>query len=75
MKCDVPARVGDITYLATREGWMYLATVISLQTRQVLGYSLSDRMPDDLVQQAFINAWSASPGAPGLLFHSDRGSQ
>lgn len=71
----VPAWVGDITYLATREGWMYLATVISLQTRQVLGYSLSDRMPDDLVQQAFINAWSASPGEPGLLFHSDRGSQ
>lgn len=70
-----PAWVGDITYLATREGWMYLAAVINLQTRQVLGYSLSDRMPDDLVQQAFLNAWAASPGAPGLLFHSDRGSQ
>lgn len=70
-----PAWVGDITYLATREGWMYLATVISLQTRQVLGYSLSDRMPDDLVQQAFLNAWASSPGEPGLLFHSDRGSQ
>lgn len=41
-----PAWVGDITYLATREGWMYLAAVINLQTRQVLGYSLSDRMPD-----------------------------
>lgn len=70
-----PAWVGDITYLATREGWMYLAAVINLQTRQVLGYSLSDRMPDDLVQQAFLNAWAACPSAPGLLFHSDRGSQ
>lgn len=62
---DQQAWVGDITYLATREGWMYLAAVISLQTRQVLGYSLSDRMPDDLLQQAFLNAWAASPGGPG----------
>lgn len=72
---SVSAWVGDITYLATREGWLYLATVISLQTRQVLGYSLSDRMPDDLLQQAFLNAWSASPASPGVLFHSDQGSQ
>lgn len=72
---DQPAWVGDITYLATREGWMYLATVINLRTRQVLGYSLSDRMPDDLVQQAFLNAWASSPEQQGLLFHSDRGSQ
>jgi transposase InsO family protein len=64
-----------MTYLATREGWLYLATVISLQTRQVLGYSLSDRMPDELVQQALLNAWSGSPSAPGMLFHSDQGSQ
>lgn len=70
-----PAWVGDITYLPTREGWLYLATVIDLRTRQVLGYSLSDRMPDDLVQQAFLNAWSASPVGAGVLFHSDRGSQ
>ncbi|MCB1640930.1 MAG: DDE-type integrase/transposase/recombinase, partial [Xanthomonadales bacterium] len=69
------AWVGDITYLPTREGWLYLATVIDLRTRQVLGYSLSERMPDDLVQQAFVNAWSASPVGPGVLFHSDRGSQ
>lgn len=67
--------MGDITYLATREGWLYPATVISLQTRQVLGHSLSDHMPDDLVQQAFLNAWSVSPASPGVLFHSDQGSQ
>lgn len=72
---EVPAWVGDITYLATREGWLYLATVISLQTRQVLGYSLAERMPDDLVQQAFLTAWSASAQPQGVLFHSDRGSQ
>lgn len=71
----VPAWVGDITYIPTREGWLYLATVIRLQTRQVLGYSLSERMPDDLVQQAFENAWSAAPVSEGVLFHSDRGSQ
>lgn len=70
-----PAWVGDITYIPTREGWLYLATVISLQTRQVLGYSVSERMPDDLVQQAFENAWSTSPVSEGVLFHSDRGSQ
>lgn len=71
----VPAWVGDITYLPTREGWLYLATVIDLRTRQVLGYSLSERMPDEVVQQAFLNAWSATPVGAGVLFHSDRGSQ
>lgn len=71
----VPAWVGDITYIPTKEGWLYLAAVLSLQTRQVLGYSLSERMPDDLVQQAFLNAWAASPANEGVLFHSDRGSQ
>jgi putative transposase len=71
----VPAWVGDITYIPTREGWLYLATVIDLQTRQVLGYSLCERMPDDLVKQAFLNAVSACAVEKGALFHSDRGSQ
>lgn len=71
----VPAWVGDITYIPTREGWLYLATVIDLQTRQVLGYSLCERMPDALVKQAFFNALSASSVEKGVLFHSDRGSQ
>ncbi|MEZ5595746.1 MAG: IS3 family transposase [Pseudomonadales bacterium] len=70
-----PAWVSDITYIATREGWLYLAVVLSIQTRQVLGYSLSDRMPDDLVEQAFLNAWQRMHGQQGVLFHSDRGSQ
>jgi transposase InsO family protein len=70
-----PAWVGDITYIPTREGTLYLATVINVRTRQVLGYSLAERMPDDLVQQAFLNAWANSPADGGTLFHSDRGSQ
>ncbi len=71
----VPAWVGDITYIPTREGWLYLTTVIDLLTRQVLGYSLCDRMPDDLVKQAFLNIVSACTAEKGVLFHSDRGSQ
>ena len=71
----VEAWVSDITYLPTREGWLYLAVVIALKTRQVLGYSMAERMPDDLVQQAFHNAYAAAPVGRGVLFHSDRGSQ
>lgn len=69
------AWAGDITCLHTREGWLYLAAVIDLRTRQVLGYSLAERMPNELVQQAFLNAWSAGPVHAGALFHSDQGSQ
>lgn len=70
-----PAWVGDITYISTRQGWLYLAVVLSIQTRQVLGYSLSDRMPEGLVQQAFMNAWTRAPVDHGVIFHSDRGRQ
>jgi len=69
------AWVGDITYVATRQGWLHLAVVISVQTRQVLGYSTSDRMTEDLVVKAFANAWALHPQRPGLIFHSDRGGQ
>ena len=64
---SLPAWVGDLTYLPTREGRLYLAAVIDLRTRQVLGYSLSERMSDDRVRQAFLNAWSASPVPPGVV--------
>jgi transposase InsO family protein len=70
-----PAWVGDITYIPTRQGWLYLAVVLSIQTRQVLGYSLSERMPEGLVQQAFMNAWTKAPVDQGVIFHSDRGRQ
>ncbi|QII28964.1 IS3 family transposase [Stenotrophomonas maltophilia] len=69
------AWVGDITYVATRQGWLHLAVVISVQTRQVLGYSVSERMTEDLVVKAFANAWALHPQRPGLIFHSDRGGQ
>jgi putative transposase len=75
LDAEVTAWVGDITYIPTRQGWLYLAVVIALRTRQVLGYSLDDSMPDDLVQRAFQNAYAAQPIEPGALFHSDRGSQ
>ena len=70
-----PAWTSDITYVATREGWLYLAVIIAVQTRQVLGYSLSDRMPDELVLNALRNACHLDAPPPGTLFHSDRGSQ
>lgn len=49
--------------------------VLSLQTRQVLGYTLAERMPEELVRQAFLNAWTGCPTTGDILFHSDRGSQ
>jgi putative transposase len=58
----VSAWVSDITCIDTCEGWLYLAVVLSVQTRQVLGYSLGVRMPDDLVEHAFLNAWHSRPG-------------
>lgn len=69
------AWVGDITYVATRQGWLHPAVVISVQTRQVLGYSVSERMTEELVLKAFANAWVLHPQRPGLIFHSDRGGQ
>jgi len=67
--------VGDITYLRTREGWLYLATVIDLYSRKVVGWALRDRMAVDLVLDALDIAVRRRKPGPGLLFHSDRGSQ
>ena len=67
--------VGDITYLKTKEGWLYLATVIDLCTRMVVGWCLSDRMTADIVVEALERAWLAGYVAEGAIFHSDRGSQ
>jgi len=67
--------VGDITYLWTTEGWLYLATVIDLYFRRIVGWSMSQRMTVDLVNEALLAAiWSRKP-AKGLLWHTDRGSQ
>lgn len=72
---DVNAWAGDITYIPTRDGWLYLAIVIALRTRQILGYSLANHMREDLVEQAFRNAYAFAQDRNDSIFHSDRGSQ
>jgi transposase InsO family protein len=69
--------VGDITYIATDEGWLFLAVVIDLFSRQVVGWSLRENMTRDIVMDALRMAWfRRQPGKQsGLIFHSDRGSQ
>ncbi|WP_371113311.1 IS3 family transposase, partial [Nitrosomonas sp. Nm33] len=67
--------VGDITYIWTREGWLYLAVVIDLFSRKVVGWSMSSRMKARLVCDALRMAtWQRQP-QEGLIVHSDRGSQ
>ena len=66
---------GDITYIATDEGWLYLAAVLELHSRQVVGWSLQDHMQTSLVQDALLMACFRRRPPPGLIFHSDRGSQ
>jgi len=67
--------VGDITYVPTREGWLYLAVVIDLFSRKVVGWAMSDRLKEDLVTGAFMMAVRSRKPLPWLIFHSDRGSQ
>ena len=69
------AYVGDITYIPTAEGWLYLAVVIDLYSRQVVGWSMADNMRTELVNDALLMAiWKRKP-KKGLLWHTDRGSQ
>jgi putative transposase len=67
--------VGDITYLRTGEGWLYLATVIDLATRMVTGWQLAGHMRTSLVTDALEMAVTHGHVAPGAVFHSDRGAQ
>lgn len=69
--------VGDITYIATGEGWLFLAVVIDLFSRQVVGWSLRPDMTRSIVIDALRMAWfKRHPDkSGGLIFHSDRGSQ
>jgi putative transposase len=69
------AWVSDITYLWTRQGWMYLAVIIDLFSRKVVGWSLRERMTAELVCEALDGALEQRRPPPGLIFHSDRGSQ
>ncbi|MFC1523665.1 IS3 family transposase [Thermodesulfobacteriota bacterium] len=67
--------VSDITYIWTTKGWLYLAVILDLFSRQVVGWSLNKRMTRKLIKDALLIAvWRRRP-APGLIFHSDRGSQ
>lgn len=69
------AYVGDITYVATDEGWLYLAVLIDLCSRAVVGWSMAERMTAHWVNDALTMAiWKRKP-SKGLLVHSDRGSQ
>ena len=65
----------DITYIATDEGWLYLTAVIDLFSRQVVGWSMAAHMQTSAVTDALHMAWFRRRPAPGLIFHSDRGSQ
>ena len=65
----------DITYLWTDEGWLYLAIVLDLFNREVIGWSLKPRMTADVVADALTMAWFRRRPAAGLMHHSDRGSQ
>jgi len=65
----------DITYIDTGEGWLYLAAVIDLYSRQVVGWSMQPHMQTSLVGDALRMAWFRRKPPPGLIFHSDRGSQ
>ncbi|MGI6627797.1 MAG: IS3 family transposase [Bacillota bacterium] len=69
------AWVMDITYIATREGWLYLAVVIDLYSRMVVGWSIDKRMTKELVINALNVAIKRRNPSPGLICHSDRGSQ
>jgi transposase InsO family protein len=69
------AWVADITYVATNQGWLYLACVMDLASRRIVGWSMSERITADLVCRALRSAyWQRKPAA-GLIMHSDRGSQ
>jgi transposase InsO family protein len=69
------AWVGDITYVETGEGWLYLACVMDLASRRIVGWSMSDRIKSDLVNQALQSAYGLRKPPAGLIMHTDRGSQ
>lgn len=74
---DAPNRVwtSDITYIQTDAGWLYLAVILDLFSRQVVGWSMQPHMQSSLVMDALKMAWFRRRPESGLIFHSDRGSQ
>jgi transposase InsO family protein len=67
--------VTDITYVDTREGWLYLAVVIDMFSRRVVGFAMDDQMPAELPLAALAQAIKERKPEAGLVHHSDRGSQ
>jgi putative transposase len=68
-------RAGDITYVWTREGWIYLAVILDLFSRRVVGWAISNRMKQDLALRAVNMAIAIRRPPPGCIHHTDRGSQ
>jgi len=69
------AWAGDITYLWTLEGWLYLAVVLDVGTRRAIGWSFRENLEAELVVGALAMALGLRPASSGLIYHSDRGSQ
>lgn len=67
--------VADITYIDTAEGWLYLASIVDLYSRRVVGWSMADHMETNLVENAWKMAVADRQPGPNLLHHSDRGRQ
>lgn len=67
--------VADISYIDTQQGWLYLAVILDIYTRQVVGWALDDHMREDLIAGAFLMAVGRCHPPQGLMHHSDRGSQ
>ena len=67
--------VGDITYLTTRDGWLYLAVVLDLASRRVIGWAMRHTLAGELTRDALTMALRGRRPAPGTLHHTDRGSQ
>lgn len=76
-KAEAPNRVwvSDITYVPTKQGWVYLASVMDLFSRKIVGWSMGSRMTKELVLEALDKACRRQQPEPGLIHHSDRGSQ
>lgn len=76
-KAEVPNQkwAGDITYIATQEGWLYLAAIEDLYHKKIVGWALGSRMTKQLTLDAIHQAIVREQPAKGLIFHSDRGSQ
>ena len=72
-----PNRVwaGDITYLRTGEGWMYLSVVMDLYSRRIIGWAIDKQMTTALIERSLLSAYWLRKPNKGLIFHSDRGSQ